>query len=65
MRLHWSVVATQTVLMKVAEVVAVTLKPVTHWHEMHRITFTVTRPQLSVLILSLVEWSVVPLKVVL
>lgn len=44
--------ATQTVIMKEAEVVVVTPEPVTHWDEMHRHTFTVTRAQLNVAVFS-------------
>lgn len=49
----------------VAVVVILKLEHATHWGAMHRHIYTVTRPQLSVVMLSLVGWSVVQSKVAL
>ncbi|MGV2814590.1 hypothetical protein [Enterobacter cancerogenus] len=57
----------EAVITKVLVAVVVILEPghETHWDEMHRHIFTVIRAQLSVVMLSLVGWSVVQLKVAL
>ncbi|EEW0064357.1 hypothetical protein V5028_23495 [Enterobacter hormaechei] len=57
----------EAVITKAPVAVVVILEPghETHWDEMHRHIFTVIRAQLSVVMLSLVGWSVVQLKVAL